>query len=55
LTRFHRSTLEKFTAWSSNAAQPDAQAATHRRIVLALDDDRLQNHRQTALDVCVTA
>jgi transposase len=45
-TRFHRNTLEKITAWASNAAQSDAQAATHRRIALALDDDRMQKTRE---------
>jgi transposase len=45
-TRFHHSTLEKITAWAGNAAQPDAQAATHQRIALALDDDRLQKTRE---------
>lgn len=45
-TRFHRSTLEKVTAWAANAATPDAAAATHRRIGLVLDDDRLQKTRE---------
>jgi transposase len=45
-TRFHRTTLERITAWAGNAAQPDAQAATHRRIAIALDDDRLEKTRE---------
>lgn len=45
-TRFHQSTLEKIIAWAGNAAQVDVQAATHRRIAQALDDDRLQKTRE---------
>jgi hypothetical protein len=45
-TRFHRSTLERITAWAANAAAPDVQAATHHGIALALDDDRLQKTRE---------
>lgn len=45
-TGFHRSTLEKILAWAANAAEPDAAAATHRRIAHALDDDRQQKNRE---------
>jgi transposase len=45
-TRFHRSTLERITAWAANAAAPDVQAATHHGIALALDDDRQQKTRK---------
>jgi transposase len=45
-TRCHRSTLERIVAWAGNAALPAAQTATHRRISLALDDDRLQKTRE---------
>ena len=45
-TRFHRSTLDRITAWAANVAQPDAHATTHHRIALALDDDRLQKTRE---------
>jgi transposase len=47
-TRFHRSTLEKITAWAANAVQPDPQATTHQRIAVALDEDRRQKTREIA-------
>jgi transposase len=43
---FHRSTLEKITAWAANATPPEASAATQRQIALALDDDRRQKTRE---------
>jgi transposase len=45
-TRFHSRTLEKIVAWAANAAAPDAAAATHHRIALVLDNDRLQKTRE---------
>jgi transposase len=45
-TGFHRRTLEKITAWTANTATPDPAAATHQRITLGLDDDRLQKTRE---------
>jgi transposase len=44
--RFQNRTLEKIVAWAANAPAPDAQAATHHRIGLALDDDRQQKTGQ---------
>jgi transposase len=38
--QFHQRTLAKVLDWAQQAAAPDLGAAQHRRIALALDDDR---------------
>jgi transposase len=44
--RVQRRTLEKIIAWSANTAAPDGAAATHHRVVLALDEDIRQKSRE---------
>jgi transposase len=38
--RYQRRTLQRVLEWAAQAAAPDLAAAQHRRIALALDDDR---------------
>src|SRR5260370_25296955 len=38
--RYQRRTLQRVLEWAAPAATPDVAAAQHRRIALALDDDR---------------
>jgi transposase len=44
--RFQQRTLDKLLAWAEQAAPPDLAAAMHRRMALALDDDRTLKTRQ---------
>lgn len=45
-SRVQSRTLEKLIAWAANAAAPDAAAATHHRVVLALEEDIQQKNRE---------
>jgi transposase len=44
--QFHTPTLAKIIDWAAGAAPPDLGAAAHRRVALALDDDRRQKARE---------
>jgi transposase len=44
--RFQRRTLETLLAWAAQAAPADLAAAEHRRILLALYDDRLRKTQE---------
>lgn len=44
--QFHRGTVAKVLDWAARAADPDLAALQHRRIALALDDDRLLKTRE---------
>jgi transposase len=44
--QFHQRTLDTILAWAQQAAPADTAAARHRRIALALDDDRLQKTQE---------
>jgi hypothetical protein len=40
--RCHVTSLAKIVAWAEHAAEPDPDAALHRRVATSLDDDRVQ-------------
>jgi transposase len=44
--QFHRGTVDKVLEWAARAADPDLAAVQHRRIALALDEDRLLKTRE---------
>src|SRR2546426_3979057 len=44
--RYHATSLAKIVAWAEQAAEPDPDAALHRRIAAELDDDRTAKVRQ---------
>jgi transposase len=44
--RYQRPTLDRVLAWAAQAAPPDRGGAMHRRVALALEDDRLQKTRE---------
>jgi transposase len=44
--RHQRRTLRPVLDWAARAAAPDLGATTHRRVALALDDDRLHKARE---------
>ena len=44
--QFHSTTVDTVLDWAAQAAAPDLAAACHRRIALALDDDRLRKTQE---------
>ena len=44
--RYQRPTVERVLEWAASAAAPDLAAAQHRRIALALDDDRCRKTQE---------
>ncbi len=44
--RYQRRTLQRVLDWAGQAAAPDLAAAAHRRIGLALEDDRTQKNQE---------
>jgi transposase len=47
--KFQTPMLERIVAWARSASAPDADAALHQRILIALDDDRLAKTGQIAV------